>query len=101
VDSIAEEADEYEANDGGTDGSSSKSLEFVWECVGGDVVSGRVVSFGGEECREADGVPPSGPSGDMGDGEGRGLFDGGQKWDGLGVRWPEDRLVRTGRLSAP
>ena len=87
ADSITEEAGEYEANDGGTDGSSSKSWESVWEFVGGDVVSGRVVSFGGGECGGANGgVPSFNPRWDTGEGDGRGLFDGGRKWDGLGVR---------------
>lgn len=52
--------------------------------VGGGVVSGRVVSLNdNEDAGEIDG---RNPSWGMGDGDGPGLFDGGRKCDGLGVR---------------
>lgn len=70
--------------------------------VGGGVVSGRMALLDDEEAGEiGDGNPSLCPSCGMGDGGGRGLFDEGRRCDGLGVRWPEPRLVRTGRLSVP
>lgn len=57
------------------------------EGVGGGVVSGRGVSISGEELRETDWGPSSFDPGSVtGDGDGRGLFDVGREWEGLGVR---------------
>lgn len=60
------------------------------ECVGGGVIPGDGVSLNGEESRGIDDGnssfdPSPGTDGD-GDGDRRGLFDGGGEWDGLGVR---------------
>lgn len=66
------------------------------------VVPGRGVSLNGEELRGiGDGVSPL-DSG-TGDDDERGLFDGlgGREGEELGVRWLEDRFVRTGRLRVP
>lgn len=64
------------------------------------VVPGRGVSLNGEEFRGIDNGVSSLDSG-TGDDDGRGLFDGGREGEELGVRWLEDRFVRTGRLSVP
>lgn len=62
ADSIAEEADEYEANDGGTKSSSSTPCASVSECVGGDTVSRRAGSFNEGFGETSGGSPPLGPS---------------------------------------
>ena len=104
-DSIAEEEDEYEANDDWGIVSSSKSWDSVSEGVSGGIVSGSGVSANGEDLRGVDDCALSSCSGSgTGDGDGRGLFDRASEGDGLGVRWPgarSARLVRTGRLSVP
>lgn len=70
--------------------------------VGGGGVPGYVDSLDDEGFKETDGSnSPLDSSWGMGDGDNRGLFDRGREWDGLGVRRPEVRLVRTGRLSVP
>ena len=85
ADSIAGEPDEEEevSDDCGVC-SSSRSWDGVSERVG-RMLSGRGVSTDGEGFRgTGDETPSLGPG--TGDGDGRGLFDGGRERDGLGVR---------------
>lgn len=67
--------------------SSSKSRDLVSEGVDGGIVSGRGVSFNGDELRGIEGRSPSfDPDSGTGDDDRGRLPDGGGEWDGLGVR---------------